>query len=291
MKKVIISGWHTLGSDHATTGDWITIDLVIKQLQEQGIETIIAYSTEHLTRDDIKLWITGPVDPSYKKQQELISIDSSNWILCNTTLIEDRSNIPYDIDVTCIRDRGNKLVNTDLAVLAPKFHQKPIISTVCLRGYQPEYRQTQTYHDELKECLMRKLEKLGIYPIHISTKIPNGISFEKAAFAFEDLIKKTDIFITSRLHGLIHSLRAGRLPIVIEEVQSGGKVSALCKKYKIPFLAFNEGKFTDNIEPLIQLSLQPNSEKYVSTLLQEMQKSARSNLSNIVKIVLNRLNA
>ena len=89
--------------------------------------------------------------------------------------------------------------------------------------------------------------------------------------------------ITSRLHGIIHALRAGKYPVVIDEIVNGGKVSACALAFGIPFLLPGED-FARQVVSAIE-SCRCRSAEEVAQLRETMQASARDNLNRMLRLV------
>lgn len=97
----------------------------------------------------------------------------------------------------------------------------------------------------------------------------------------ELLLSGSGVIITSRLHGIMHSLRAGLIPVVIDEVPDGGKVSSFSKEFGIPILLNYRQCNSEAIKASIKAVRTINTSKSIE-ILKAAQSSATANLKALI---------
>ncbi len=284
MRAVTIASWATLGSRHATVGDLLAVRVVVNELRRNGLSAYHVLEGEPMPGlgEGFRIWVCGPVDFSYDKQQAVLGRDGAGWIVSSASVIRSMEATPVLADLSTARDLAGSTAKADFAILAPAT-AKARRAAVMLRGHQPEYRQDHSIHLSVERGVRDALRSTGHFPLALGTACPDGLDPEVAAAGIEDLFSSSDVVITSRLHGIIHALRAGKYPVVIDEIVNGGKVSACALAFGIPFLLPGED-FARQVVSAIE-SCRCRSAEEVAQLRETMQASARDNLNRMLRLV------
>jgi hypothetical protein len=213
MKTALIASWATIAHRHATIGDWLAVQVVIDALHRAGVPTKFASRDQFhvdqpaLSEQAVPVWVCGPIDFSYDKQQSILGRNGTGWIITDATLISTESSAPVEADISTVRDGPGRPTSADFAVLAPE-EDPARIAAVMLRGHQPEYRQSPSIHQAVEVAVAAALNTTLHYQIQLNTRNPPGLSPGKAAAALEFLLAHASVVITSRLHGIVHAVRS-----------------------------------------------------------------------------------
>lgn len=286
-----IASWATLGTRHATIGDLLAVDVVREALRAAGLETVLlthpsaADAGSSMQRNSAaapRVWVSGPVDLSYVKQRAILGERGSGWWISNATLIENFEMRTLEADVSTARDGPGLPTKGDFAILAPRT-RPPRIAAVLLRGHQPEYRQSESVHQQVADAVGDALREAKCFPVRLDTMPPLGLSAAEAAAGLEALLAEADVVITSRLHGIIHSVRAGKVPIVIDEIAAGGKVSACGKEFGLDILRPGPQLAGQLIAALSNRT--EESAAGADQIRRAIEQSAKNNLGSLVRSI------
>jgi len=284
MKRAVVASWATVARRHATIGDLLAVGVVVDALSESGCHVKLALPGEPLPEigEGPRVWVSGPVDFSYDKQSAILGHDGAGWIVSGATLISREPGHPIRADITTARDAPGQPTNADFAILAP-ITAKGRRAAVLLRGHQPEYRQDESIHQVVASGVRSALQSTGYFPLPLATDCPEGFDPIVAAATLEDVLAQSDLVVTSRLHGVIHALRAGKFPVVIDEIIEGGKVSACAREFDLPFLR-PEGDFVERLIALIH-DCRARDTAEIALLRTKLESSASTNLARLVGLV------
>jgi hypothetical protein len=288
MKTALIASWATIDHRHATIGDRLAVQVVIDALGRAGVPTALPSRDQFragqldLSEQAILVWVCGPIDFSYDKQQEILGRNGTGWVITDATLITTDLSAPVQADISTIRDGPGRPTSADFAVLAPPENAAQI-AAVILRGHQPEYRQAPSVHHDVEAAVAAALNATLHYQVPLSTRNQPGIPPGKAAAALEFLLQIAAVVITSRLHGIVHAVRAGVLPIVIDEIIGGGKITACATAFGLPVLSPGP----DLAERLIEALANHEQKSHAETadICEQMRRSAEKNLEKLVRVV------
>lgn len=280
-EPVYIASWGSIAQRHMTTGDQAARDVVVAALESSGVECRVVTEQSPPPADALKIWVSGPVDLSYAPQRAVLG-DGSGWLLAGTTLITDRL-APTLCDTSTARDGPGVPTRGDLAALAPR-ETGGGFAAVMLRGAQPEYRHRADQADAIAQAVQHTLDKLGLWSLPIGTHQPAALTSGQMLTGIEKVLSAATVVITSRLHGVIFSLRAGRVPVVIDEVDGHGKITDLATAFGLPVYLDSPrcsvGEITEAIARVADCT-----DADASRILESISRSAQANLDAIVKAV------
>lgn len=277
--KVLVAGWFSLAGEHATIGDGLALEMVCSAFASAGIPFDICRSGDRNCQEyRTKVWVSGPVDRSYPPQQALLG-DGSGWILASTTLITDRLDTGH-ADIASARDGEGVSTRADFACLSTSPAQGAF-AAILLRGLQPEYRTDQFHHDMLRSAVYEAVMLSGMYPVELSTRISGTAPAATLGAGLERVVATAAVTVTSRLHGIIHCLRAGRIPVVVDEVPNGGKVSAFARRFSLPILLTAAECTTERLMEAVHRAGKSDGTE-AGSILDNAVASARDNLDRMV---------
>lgn len=121
----------------------------------------------------------------------------------------------------------------DLAPGAPEGRRVPVVGVTAAPG-QPEYG-TRSAHTEVHERLGRWLVKKDCARLPLDTRLDTWDWLHCAnTNQFDSLVRRTDLVVTTRLHGLVLALRNGVPALAVDPVTDGAKVAAQGRAWNWP---------------------------------------------------------
>lgn len=281
--RVLVAGWFSIAGGHATVGDWLSLQSVCDALAAAGIPFDVSYPGDGNGTDyRVKVWVCGPVDRSYPPQHAFLG-DGTGWILTSTTLITDRLDLGA-ADVSTARDGDGVPTRADLAYLATPL-ARGAFAAVMLRGMQHEYRTTQSHHERIRTAVHNAVLRAGMYPVELTTRVSGAASPTVLGAGLERVMKAAAVTITSRLHGVMHALCSGSVPVVVDEVPNGGKVTAFAREFGLPILLTAEQCTTERVITAID-EVCHIKDGIAGSILARARDSARDNIECMVSRVL-----
>jgi hypothetical protein len=167
--------------------------------------------------------VCGPVwKELFSKHYDLIDrFSDCVWIGINLTMVDTIENFnPFDI---LIERDSNRTVRPDLAFSGK--HDNLIVAGLCLVKAQGEYGNRQL-HDLANTKLNGLIRRAGCATVHLDTTFPKiknnqGIG---STSEFEAIVRRVDVLLTTRLHGLVLGLKNDIPVIAIDPIAGGDKV-------------------------------------------------------------------
>lgn len=173
--------------------------------------------------------ICGPFTPAMAIQHESIfgRFKHCVHIGVNLTMVEPLASFnPFEV---LLERDSDRMVRADLS-FREEPSRVPVIG-LCLTGFQREYG--DRHRGELAEQKLRRLIKSsGAAFIEMDTSVPaatNRFGLSNAA-QFESICDRLDVMLTTRLHGMVLSLKNGIPTIAIDPVAGGDKVTRQAHK-------------------------------------------------------------
>ena len=103
---------------------------------------------------------------------------------------------------------------------APPPAGRPIRAGLCFRGPQKEYRGRSCQADRAEALLTAAARRFDLETVPVST----AIGGTRAAADVEESFRSIDVMLTTRLHGSILALAAGKPVIAIDQIAGGAKL-------------------------------------------------------------------
>jgi hypothetical protein len=230
--RALIIGYFT------TVGDIEVLRQVERQLYAGSVEYDVASYSAKIWKN-VKGWVDiRQVDPFAYTHLLVVcgpfyqacfvrrGIDLDRFSHCtrvgvNLTMIEKLDD--YDpLDVLLGRD-SDQWHYPDLSFL--ECTDKVPVAGICLVHKQGEYGARQM-HDKANDSLRRLAKRAHLATIELDTEWPgsrnaNGLS---SPTDFESVCARVDVMLTTRLHGMVLSLKNGVPVIAVDAIAGGGKV-------------------------------------------------------------------
>lgn len=230
--RVLVTGWPSFVDGEATAGDVLSMSAVALQLGSAGIAYDLAYSPV-LRPDGLSLadadpdWYTHLVfacGPVYGPQVTALHQRYARCrrVAVGVSVVDPADPAAAGFDVLLARD-GAGPPHPDLSALT-RTGPVPVVGVV-LAGDQPEYAGGR--HAAVTDRLTRWVNAHDCAPVPCDTRL-DGADWRHCATADQvvALLRRFDLVVTTRLHGLVLALRQGVPALAVDPVVGGAKVSA-----------------------------------------------------------------
>jgi hypothetical protein len=238
--KILISGWFSFENMGTTAGDLIACGLVCEWLREFKLDFDVASKQEipeGICWEDMVpqnythvIFICGPFGNGWPLTDFLDYFKNSKFIGMNLSLLQSLNEWdPFDFLIERDSDRQT---NPDITFGA-KFQKVPVVGVIKAHK-QKEYGQRAKHEIANKEIdQLIASREMGI--INIDTSLEKNQFGLRTVKEIESVISKTDLVITTRLHGLVLSLKNGIPAIAIDPISGGAKLTQQAKSIKWPY--------------------------------------------------------
>jgi hypothetical protein len=240
--RVLITGWSSFIDGEATAGDVLSMEAVRDSLLEDGIAVDIAWSprfrTDGLILERVDpdayshvLFVCGPAHG--RQVREL----HDRFAHCQRLAVGVSIVVPDDPAVTGFhqvipRDSGGASSHCDLAA-GPRCAQVPVVG-VALAHAQHEYGNRQR-HDDVHATLMSWLGQQDCARVLFDTRLDShDWRFARTPGQLESMIRRLDVVVTTRMHGLVLALKNGVPALAVDPIAGGAKVSAQAAAWAWP---------------------------------------------------------
>jgi hypothetical protein len=245
--RVLVTSWASFRNGEATAGDVLGVRRVRAALAAHGIPDDTAWSPGF--RPD------GPrledVDPANYTHLIFVCGPAHGWQVrqlherfarCHRIAVGVSVLDPTDPAVTGFhrvlpRDDGTAAA-PDLS-LTTETKPVPVVGVVFAPG-QREYG-ARGRHDRVHDAVSRWLCTVDCARLALDTRLdPRQWWSCATADQFTSLVSRMDAVVTTRLHGLVLALRAGRPALAVDPIAGGGKVTAQARALDWPALVSAE---------------------------------------------------
>lgn len=241
--RVLVAGWFSLLHGEATAGDVLSMEAVQAALASTGIPHDVAWSpimcpSGGLLLDDAEpgryshlVFVCGPVYGAAVRELH------ERFARCRRIAVGVSVPDPSDPAVTGFeevlpRDTPAEPARPDLAAV-PITRPVPVVG-VLLAHAQPEYGARQL-HGEVTGVLSSWLVTLDCARLPLDSRLdPGDWRLCSTPDQFESLLRRLDVVVTTRLHGLVLALKNGVPVLAVDPVAGGGKVTAQAAAWRWP---------------------------------------------------------
>jgi Polysaccharide pyruvyl transferase len=225
-ERVLVAGWFSLQGHGATAGDLMARDLACQWLAVAGRPFDVANDRPFTGGVDWRavdpaaysdlLLVCGPFLP------EVLAELRARFQACRLTGL--------NLSILSAADRGQfeflleresaEAANPDITYVAPR-RRVPVVGVVPTREFQANGTGRV---DEAHLAVRQLLDARDVAVVVIDTRIDSTRGLLRTPDQVESLIARTDVVVTTRLHGLVLALRAGVPALAIDPVVGGGKI-------------------------------------------------------------------
>ncbi|MCO5974486.1 polysaccharide pyruvyl transferase family protein [Actinoallomurus soli] len=245
--RVLVTGWFSFVHGEVTAGDALALDTVAAALARAGIPYDEAWSPVFRpgamsleeadpARYTHLVFVCGPV------HGEQVRNLHERFPHCHRVAVGVSVIDPADPAVTgfhrvLARD-GLGEPGRDLAGVP---EDAPPVAGVVLALGQGEYG-ARRRHDDVAARLTGWLGERDCAALPFDTRLdPRDWRLCSTADQFVAVVRRLDVVVTTRLHGLVLALRAGVPALAVDPVDGGGKVSAQAGVWEWPVLPASAG--------------------------------------------------
>ncbi|MGD9483265.1 polysaccharide pyruvyl transferase family protein [Streptomyces sp. TRM70308] len=235
LRKTLLTGWFSFRHGEVTAGDVLALRRVQRVLDCSGTPYDTVWSPGFRTGspgfDGLDpaeygrlLFICGPLHgPQVAALHERFA--HCTRIAVGVSVIDPGEPAVRGFHRVLARDASGSRPRLDLSVAAPHAAATPVAGLVLTHG-QGEYGPRRR-HDAVARTLTAWLAEQDCGRVELDTRLATG-DWRLCATSeqFESVLRRLDVVVTDRLHGLVLALRAGVPALAVDPVAGGAKVSA-----------------------------------------------------------------
>lgn len=246
--RVLIVGWPSFLRGEATVGDMLSIQHVRSVVAAAGIAVDVALSPGFrpggLSLEDVDpsryshlLFVCGPA------HGDQVRALHDRFVTCRRIAVGVSVIDPADAAVTgfhrvLARDEPRRPAARDLSARAHT-GDVPVVGVTLAPG-QREYGASRR-HEEVHRRLLGWLGARDCARVELDTRLAvDDWRHCATADQFASVLRRMDLVVTTRLHGLVLALRHGVPALAIDPVAGGGKVRAQAQAWHWPAILTTE---------------------------------------------------
>jgi Polysaccharide pyruvyl transferase len=227
--KTLVAGWFSFESMGASAGDLLARDVACDWLREAGRDYDVALAPpfgggvhwREVAPGDYErvIFVCGPFGNG-PPLTEFLEKFAGRWLIgLNLTMLDALDNWnPFDVLIE--RDSSARS-HPDMA-LASRQPVVPVVGLVLIDS-QPEYKK-RDLHESANEALRRLASSQDVAVVPIDTRLDENQTRLRTAAQVESLIARTDLVLTTRLHGMVLALKNGVPALAVDPVAGGAKI-------------------------------------------------------------------
>jgi Polysaccharide pyruvyl transferase len=244
--RVLVAGWFSFSDGEATAGDLLAAEPVCRMLRAAGVDFDVAWSPVFRPgalslgeavpdRYTHLLFVCGPVagGPVAALHERFAGC---RRIAVGVSVIDPADPAAAGFHTVLARDGLGLPPCRDLsagAVAAERTAAVPVTGVALTEG-QGEYGQRRR-HEQVLQRLTSWLGTKQCAPVVLETRLDSrDWRLCSGPEAFSALLRKLDLVVTMRLHGLALALAAGIPALAVDPVDGGGKVTAQAAAWDWP---------------------------------------------------------
>lgn len=283
-KRLILCGYFSLKYRTCTVGDLMVLHSLEKWLDSLGYSyDVVAdpmLKCKNTIREeaiDIKkyyamIFVCGPLFDIDSLYEYIRKYDGLKRIAVNVSVINEEAKILNLFEYIFPRDSLN-YVSLDMALEEITVTRTSVVGLIYV-GSQIEY--PNQMHSKVEQIVDTVLSELGYAKIKIDTKIPYNDYGLNSLTEIISVISKTDIVITTRLHGSILAFKAHIPFVAIDPVPKGGKVYKQVNEIGWPYVLNMENLNNYNLKHFLSCALDPSTQQ----LLQKIENNVIHKYNN-----------
>jgi len=247
--RALVTGWFSFEHMGATAGDFLARDVVCDWLGrarfafdialappfEGGVDwsKVDPHDYTHL------VFVCGPFGRSWEITQFLERFAACKLIGVNLSMLEPlEAWNPFHLLV----ERDSSMTSRpDLSLLAPSM-KVPVVGVVLI-DTQPEYGEHDA-RNEANTAIERLIARRECAVVRIDTRLDINRTGLRTASEIESLLGRMDMVVTTRMHGLVLSIKNGVPVVAVDPVAGGAKVKRQADTLGWP-TAFTLGSLSD----------------------------------------------
>lgn len=264
--QILIAGWFSFKGMGATAGDLISREIVCSWMREAGISFDIAlvepFSLEggvdwrkiDAERYSHVVFVCGPFGNGWPLTEFLSAFSNAKLIGVNLSLLQPLDDWnPFHL--LFARD-SSRVSHPDISFQG-KPADLPVIGVILVHK-QKEYGK-RALHERAEAIINDFISHTEAAVVHIDTAIPDNKGQLRTPAEVEALIKKMDLVITTRLHGVVLALK-NEIPVIpIDPIAGGAKITQQVITIGWPILFNAESLCINSLLAAYKFSLTPGA--------------------------------
>lgn len=232
--RVLITGWPSFLNGEATAGDVLAMEAVQETLARAGVAAELAWSPVFRPsgpslaeaepgRYTHLIFACGPL---FGEQVQRLHERYAHCrrIAVGVSVVDPADPAALGFHEVIARDGDGRQPRRDLSAQRP-MPDVPVVGVALAPG-QPEYG-TRRAHDQVEAELTRWLNTKDCARVPFDTRLDlYGWRNPTTPAQTEAIIRRCDLVVTSRLHGMVLALKNGVPALAVDPVVGGAKVAA-----------------------------------------------------------------
>ncbi len=268
--KALIAGWFSFEGMGATAGDVMVRDVVCDWLGEAGMPFDVAlappfqggvdWSAVEPSTYSHLIFVCGPFGNGPPVDEMLARFARSTLIGLDLTMLE-----PLEVwnPFRLLLERDSSLTSRpDFSMLSER-PRVPVAGLILIHA-QPEYG-ARDRHRDANAAVEGLTARREVAVVRIDTRLDVNQTGLRTAREVESLIAKTDVVLTTRLHGLVLALKNGVPVVAVDPVAGGGKIRRQGEALGWPFVFASERLDPAELERAFDACLEPATRARAAT--------------------------
>jgi hypothetical protein len=260
--KALIAGWFSFEGMGASAGDLLVRDLVGGWLSDAGVAHDVALAPPFRGGLDWRtvdpadfthvIFVCGPFGNGPPVDEFLARFTGRTLIGLDLTML-DPLEVWNPFHLLLERD-SSAATRPDFSMLSEK-PKVPVVGLILIDA-QPEYG-ARDWHRQANEALELLAERRECAVLRIDTRLDVNQTGLRTDREVESLIAKSDLVLTTRLHGLVLSLKNGIPVVAVDPVAGGGKITRQGEALRWPLVLAADLLDRDQLETAYQACFEP----------------------------------
>jgi len=246
--RTLLAGWFSFEQMGATAGDLMTRDLARQWLEDAGHQVDVAlappfeggvsWNTVDPQQYEQIVFVCGPLGNGWPVYEFFDRFQHARKVGLNVSMLQPLEDWnPFDL---LLERDSSRTSNAELAFLS----NEPKIPVVGLVLVHPQKEYADPKHEAAHAAIDRLLSAANVSTVPIDTRLDDNTTGWRNAAQVESLIAKTDVVVTTRLHGTVLALKNGVPALVIDPIAGGAKIRRQCATIGWP-LVFDADELDD----------------------------------------------
>lgn len=244
--KVLLAGWFSFEQMGATAGDLLCRDLVHRWLNDSGVAHDVAAAHPFTGGVDWRtldpkhythlIFVCGPFGNGPPVDEMLAAFAHCRMIGLNLSMLQDLDE--WDPFELLIERDSSREARPDMVFLTDQ-PRVPVIGVVLVHP-QGEYG-GRAMHNRANAAIERVLSQREASLVRIDTRLDENSCGLRTPAEVESLIARVDAVATTRLHGLVLSIKNGVPAVAVDPIRGGAKIVRQAESIGWPYVCSADG--------------------------------------------------
>lgn len=228
--KALVAGWFSFDQMGATAGDLMARDIACDWLARAHYEYEVAcappfeggidWRSVDPSRYSHVLFVCGPFGNGWPLTDFLPRFQNCRLVGLNLSMLQDLDEWnPFEL---LFERDSSAACHPDISLLAP-LRRVPVAGII---QCDPVSEYGDRNKDEIAHAAVQRLVgRREVARVHIDTRLDRNQTGLRTSGEVENLIARTDVVVTTRLHGMVLAIKNGVPAVVIDCIIGRGKIS------------------------------------------------------------------